>query len=161
MNVYRIEAGDTRLAIVGRPRGHDWLTGDINFLKHAGVDVLVSALTVGESEELGLSGEGDSCRLCGMQFVSFPIEDRSVPTSVGEFQKFVVSLKSALSNGKSVAIHCRAGIGRSSLIAAALLVAHGFSPDAAFLAIEKARGTSVPDTAEQRSWTDQYSVKPK
>ncbi|GGV35767.1 hypothetical protein GCM10010495_60950 [Kitasatospora herbaricolor] len=54
---------------------------------------------------------------------------------------------------------CRAGIGRSSLLAAALLVLGGADPDTvlggadpdtAWHRIERARGLAVPDTAEQR-----------
>jgi hypothetical protein len=36
------------------PRGHDWLPDDINLLQRAGIDVVVSALTAAENEELGL-----------------------------------------------------------------------------------------------------------
>ena len=47
-------------------------------------------------------------------------------------------------------IHCRQGIGRSSLLAAAVLEAS--SLDEAWRRIAEARGRSVPDTPEQRAW---------
>lgn len=161
MNLYWIETSNARLAIVGRPRGHDWLDDDITSLKQAGVDVLVSALTASESEELGLVEERNVCRSREMDFVSFPIEDRSVPVSQDEFQRLIVSLHALLAAGKHVAIHCRAGIGRSSLIAAALLVDSGFSVETAFVTVERARGISIPDTPEQRLWLERYSLKSK
>lgn len=130
MNLYWVELGNARLAIVARPRGRDWLEDDIKSLKGAGVDALVCALTPAESEELGLSAEDSACRSCGIEFISFPIEDRSVPASASDFGGLITRLHFLLSTGKHLAIHCRAGIGRSSLIAASLLVGNGFSAEA-------------------------------
>jgi protein-tyrosine phosphatase len=51
-----------------------------------------------------------------------------------------------------VAIHCRAGIGRSSLVAAAVLVLKGWIAADALAAIATARRLPVPDTELQRQW---------
>jgi hypothetical protein len=61
-----------------------------------------------------------------------------------------------LNEGKAVAVHCRAGIGRSSLIAACVLVLLGFAPGMAFDRIGKPRGVKVPDTGGQRDWVDMF-----
>jgi protein-tyrosine phosphatase len=66
--------------------------------------------------------------------------------------ELVQRLDQALAAGKNVAVHCRQGIGRSSVVVASLLVAAGETPDEAFRRIEEARGRPVPDTAEQREW---------
>jgi len=157
VNLYWLELGHSRLAIVGRPRGDDWLEDDVRSLKEIGVDILVSALTASEWEDLGLMKEESACRSCGIEFVSFPIEDRSVPASVHEFGKLIDRLHALLAADKHLAVHCRAGIGRSSLIAAALLIENGFSVEAAFAAVERARGVQVPDTDEQRRWIEDWS----
>ncbi len=52
MNPYWINANGLRLAIVPRPRGWDWLADDIAALRSAGIDVLLSALTPAEIDEL-------------------------------------------------------------------------------------------------------------
>jgi protein-tyrosine phosphatase len=57
-----------------------------------------------------------------------------------------------LRTGKAVAVHCRAGIGRSALIAACVLVRSGYDVDGAFDTIAKARGMAVPDTQAQHDW---------
>jgi protein-tyrosine phosphatase len=57
-----------------------------------------------------------------------------------------------LVSGAAVAVHCRAGIGRSGLVAAGLLVAQGRSPAEAFTAVSNARGVRVPDTPDQEAW---------
>jgi protein-tyrosine phosphatase len=161
MNPYWITAENIRVAIVPRPRGQDWLPVDIALLRRAGVDVLVSALTPTEEDQLGLSEESECCRKASIVFFSFPIEDRSVPESSASFAVLLNSLKMYLAQGKSIGVHCRAGIGRSSLLAASLLIHSGFSPQDAFDAIEKSRGCAVPDTLEQRNWVERYWNTPK
>jgi len=61
-------------------------------------------------------------------------------------------LRSELSRGVGVGIRCLAGIGRSPLLAACVLLTLGVSEKAVFPAIGKARGTSVPDTKAQVEW---------
>jgi len=63
-----------------------------------------------------------------------------------------------LNAGKAAAIHCRAGIGRSSLIAACALVCSGLDARSAFDAISKARGLTVPDTDDQRRWVTSFEA---
>jgi len=132
MNLYWIDAGCCRLAILPRPKGWDWLEDDVAAARRSGVDVIVSALTEAEKQELGLSEEGKCCKESTIEFLSFPIEDRSLPDSEGGLNAFIDSLDERVKQGKSIAIHCRAGIGRSSLLCACLLVRQGFSPESAF-----------------------------
>jgi len=159
MNRFWIRREGLRLAITPRPRGYDWLVGDIRLLKRAGVDVLVSALSPYETEDMGLLEESQCCQNYGLEFLSFPIEDRSVPTSFSEFDGLLNSLTDRLRKGKAVGVHCRAGIGRSSMIVASALIRDGLSVDSAFRAIQDARDCSVPDTAEQRQWVERYSSR--
>jgi protein-tyrosine phosphatase len=151
-----IKAPGLDLAIVPRPRGGDWLLDDLRSLKAAGIDVLVSLLTQAEADELGLSSEAPGCKEVGIQFLVFPIEDRSVPNSAAAFSKFAEQADLELKKHSAIGIHCRAGIGRSSLLAACLLAQHGYEPSAAFEAITQARGCSVPDTDEQRRWVERW-----
>ena len=146
-----------RLAIVPRPRGQDWLSDDIRFLRRAGVDVVISALTSNENEELGLLEESQCCQSNGLEFLSFPIDDRSVPISLSEFVELLDSVIDYLRQGKAVAVHCRAGIGRSSIIVASALIRNGFSAESAFRLIEESRGCPVPDTPEQKMWIERNS----
>lgn len=161
MSLYWIAVENLKLAIAARPRGNDWLDGDMRSLRAAGIDALVSALTLPEAEELGLKDEEDCCRRCGIEFLSFPIEDRAVPGTANAFDTFLRDLSAHLGKGKRVAIHCRAGIGRSAIIAACVLTRNGLSAEAAFSAIEKARGVPVPDTPEQRRWVEEHFEKQK
>jgi protein-tyrosine phosphatase len=144
-----------RLGVVPRPRGGDWLTDEIRSWKAAQIDAVTSLLTPEEAVELDLQAEEAVARQEGLEYYAFPIPDYSVPRSRVELLRFLSRLEEALESGKNVAVHCRAGIGRSSLMVASLLVAAGLEPEEAFRRIEKARGRPVPDTSEQRDWVAQ------
>lgn len=144
-----------------RPRGGDWLEDEINRFRTEGVDILVSALTSEEVEELDLVKEPDYCYQNGISFRPFPIPDRDIPASYGAVRIFVDELSKEILSGKAVAIHCQAGIGRSSLLAACTLVVMGLSVDRAFELIREARGCNVPDTDLQRVWVERFALRPR
>lgn len=146
-----------KLAIVKRPRGGDWLLNDILDLRHAGFDLIVSLLCEPETIELGLKEEAKLAKNYGMSFLSFPIEDYGVPASTGATARLVNSLHHLLNEGKSVAIHCRQSVGRSSLIAACELILAGNDVQAALDRVQNARGVPVPDTIEQRQWVERFA----
>jgi protein-tyrosine phosphatase len=159
MNLYWIKEGKFQIAIMARPRGGDWLPDDIDFAQKAGIQAIVSALTQGEMEELALTEEQSYCVKQGIKFYGFPIEDRSVPETSPDFDAFLEILNTELQAGLPIAIHCRAGIGRSSLIAACLLIRQGVYADDAIASIEAARGCLIPDTPEQRRWIKKFGCR--
>lgn len=147
-----------RLGIVPRPRGGDWLQDEVRSWRDAGLGMIVSLLTPEETAELDLREEKALSQNEGIEFCAFPIPDYRVPSSRTDFDRLVKRLEKALASGKNVGIHCRQGIGRSSMVAASLLVSAGETPDAAFRRVEKARGRPVPDTDEQRQWVTQAAA---
>lgn len=158
-NVYWITAAQPhRVAIVARPRGGDWLEDDIKRFSTEGIGVLVSMLTPEESAELGLSDEGKFCDQFGISFFNLPIADRSVPNEF-EIGAPLDTLVKQVQLGKGVGFHCRAGIGRSSMLAALVLGRLGWTTDAAFRAISEPRGCPVPDTLEQERWVQSFVHK--
>ncbi|WP_346907274.1 dual specificity protein phosphatase family protein [uncultured Roseibium sp.] len=130
-----------------KPSG-DWLEDDISVLRGEGVDCVVSMLTGDENEELGLTEEPEICGRLGVAFSRFAIEDRGVP-ELAELVPVVDGIVRDLTDGKSVAIHCRAGIGRSGLLTACVLTRLGLSAEHAIANVSQARGVPIPDTAEQ------------
>jgi protein-tyrosine phosphatase len=146
-----------RLGIMSRPRGGDWLEDEMISLRESNVDTVISLLEPAEVFELELSQEAEFCQKQGIVFHSFSIADRNVPASLTAARTFVAQLANLLSEGKNLVIHCRQGIGRSSLMAACVLVSSGFSVADAFEKIEMARGCQVPDTQEQRDWVKRFS----
>ena len=145
-----------RVAVVGRPRGGDGLDDDLRGLRSKGVDVLVSMLTVDEAEESGLEDEAKRAEAAGLEFHSFPIEDMGTPPFMSAARKLIRHLAEQVTQGKAVAFHCRAGIGRSPMMAAATLAMAGVPVEKAVGALSQARGFVVPETEEQRAWIDRF-----
>jgi protein-tyrosine phosphatase len=134
------------------PRGDDWLADDMRSLRAGNIDVLVSLLTRDEIWDLGLADEPQQCMSAGMSFLSFPIPDRGVPPTDTSTLGFISQLADLVAQGKHVAIHCWGGIGRSTTLAACVLILHGYTAAEALAQLRKARGREVPDTASQIAW---------
>ena len=158
MDLYWIDGPWTgKLAIFAHPRDGEGLLDEIRALKADGLDVIVSLLTKEEDKEINLLDEQEVCAGLGLQFIQFPIDDVSVPASSAATLALVNVLDEFLSKGSSVGIHCRAGVGRSGMIAVCLLMMRGFSPKEALEEVSKARGVIVPQTDEQREWLIEFA----
>jgi protein-tyrosine phosphatase len=143
--------GHGRLSTMTRPRGGDWLEDEFRGLATSGVTVIVSLLTDAEAAELDLLSEAEAARAAGIEFYRLPTLDREVPERSAVLA-IAGMLVHQLSEGASVAVHCRYGIGRSSTLAAAVLVLEGADPEDAWARISAARGLAVPDTPGQRAF---------
>ena len=141
-----------RLAVSPRPRGGDWLEGEINHWREHRVDVVVSLPVPDEVHEFNLEQEQKYCEQTGISFHSLHIVDRGVPSSIEDARRLVRKVALALGAGKSVVVHCRQGIGRSGLIAIAALMQAAQKLDDAIALVSRARGREVPETAEQFAW---------
>jgi protein-tyrosine phosphatase len=99
-------------------------------------------LTSDEMEDMDLGDEQAEAPRQGLEFLSFPIPDRNVPESYGPSTSVFRQLGIRLNDGCYIGIHCRQGIGRSSLLAATLLVLAGIDSEVAWRRVEAARGLS-------------------
>ncbi len=146
-----------KLALAARPRGGEWLEDEITSWRQSGVDTVFSLLTDEEERDLDLTSEKVQAQARGMNFLSFPIPDRQVPASKSRFAYALDQLDRELTTGKNVVLHCRQGIGRTGLVATCLLLTKGVAPEKAIRRLSEARGVSVPETPEQRSWIDHFA----
>lgn len=154
--VYEIPLPDGvpgRLGIMACPRGGRHLSDQMRAVREAGGDVVVSLLTGFERWWLRVTGEADAAAGAGLAFHAFPIRDHGVPGRA-EIRPLLDTLVGEVRRGRYVVVHCRGGIGRSSVVAAAVLVGLGAEPEPAFAAIGRARGRRVPETRGQRRWFD-------
>jgi protein-tyrosine phosphatase len=146
-----------RLAILPRPRGGDWLADEVTAWRRAGVDVVLSLLTPDEAAEFGIAAEAVECRAQGIEYLSLPTPDRGVPAPKVAAD-VIARLAGLVADGKTVAVHCRQGIGRSAVIAAGVLITLGADAESAIRAVADARGCPVPETPEQRRWVVDYAA---
>ena len=146
-------AGPGQLATMARPRGGEWLGEDMAGLAGAGVTVLVSLLTDTEMTSLGLTAEDAAARRAGLEFLRLPTPDFHVPDRAVTLA-LARDLLARLAGGASVVVHCYGGVGRSSTLAAVVLVLEGVAPPAAWDRITVARGRPVPETVDQRAFVN-------
>ena len=142
---------DGTLSVMAKPVPGEWIEDEFSGLKRLGIDRIVSLLEDFEQIEIGLGSEEELCRKNGMEYTSFPIPDRGLPNTDAA-KKLATKLHNEICAGKHVVIHCRAGIGRTGIIAGSILVESGITADDALSLISKVRGVQVPDTEEQVQW---------
>lgn len=154
------EVEPIRVALMARPRSGDWLQDEISGWRRAGIGTVVSLLEAHEVRELALAEESALCAAQAIEYLSFPIKDRGTPPSVRATAIFVDGLVSRLRSGNAVAVHCRAGIGRSGLITGCILLKLGLPLAEIFPILTESRGLPVPDTEGQAKWVEGFSREP-
>ncbi len=148
---------NSKIGISPRPEGFDLLRKDIDFISKEGVTMLVSALTEDEVRRFGLKEEKSICEDLGIEFHNFPIIDHSIPKSYKKFVAFIDLLYSKTMDDHKILIHCYAGIGRSGLLALAIMLKHGEPLRDSMALGFKARGIKVPETDSQRNLLAHYA----
>ncbi len=142
---------------MAKPVAGEWVDEEFSGLARAGLEQVISLMEAREAQAVGLGDEQALCAKHGLRFVSYPIVDRGLPTDVVGFAGFVRQLYAEIAGGLSSVVHCRAGIGRTGLVAAAVLLHTGVSVDQALRHISSCRGVQVPDTDEQRDWLHEHA----
>ena len=122
-----------------------------------GVGMAVVLLT---PPEIRVFFDLDLCELYrseGVEPLHYPIEDSLVPEELGTFHRLVETVKLRLGACRVLA-HCNAGLGRTGLVAAGLLV-HGGSPaDAAIASVRKARPGALENRIQEGFIADYASA---
>ena len=128
-------------------------------LLEAGIDCFFDLTAPGELEayEKLLPGSGSPG---GVSWLRMPIRDHGLPESVRQMEAILDELEAALARGKRVYLHCRAGIGRTNLVAGCWLARNGHVGEAALARLNELwRGSarsrswpSVPETSAQADY---------
>jgi protein-tyrosine phosphatase len=151
--MYKIGSiGDGFVAIMARPSLEVNAAASIINIARLGIQQVVSLLEPSEALHLGLDAEREHVKAHAMEFLSFPIPDMGLPGSVEGFAQLAKQLFDQVNAGVNTLIHCHAGIGRSGLLAAGILLHCNMDPQQAFAYASKMRGIRVPETAEQEQW---------
>lgn len=118
-----------------------------------GAATVVGLTDPDEAAGLGRADLAAHLASAGLPWLPAPIDDFSAPDE--RFERAWPALRSRLLErleaGDKILVHCRAGLGRSGTVAAALLIAAGLTPDAAVGAVRRARPGAI-ETAEQEAW---------
>lgn len=114
-------------------------------------DLLVSLIEEHEFAALRIPSLREEVRRYGIEMLWFPIRDASVPSSIERFYQAVQHIVATLRKGKTTVIHCKGGLGRTGLVAAAVLMAIAeLTPEEATRIVRRARPGAIetPDQEE-------------
>ncbi|MEP5731410.1 MAG: protein-tyrosine phosphatase family protein [Sulfitobacter sp.] len=129
---------------------------DIQRLGHAGITTALSMLPSAEAADLAMAQEGQFCANYGLTFRNYPIPDFGLPDPQ-PFAALIEELVADLQQDAKIAVHCRAGIGRSGMVCSCILIALGYSAARAKSIVSDARSVSIPDTVEQDTFINDFA----
>jgi len=143
----------------------DWnrdLDQDLGEIVRWGASSVVSVMENAELLALGVPDLGEKVEGFGLNWHHLPVADVDVPNA--NFEALWVyaghCLRSALSTGKKILIHCKGGLGRTGTVAARLLVELGVPHDHAIVEVREARPGAI-ETKEQEAYVRKFrSVRP-
>lgn len=100
-------------------------------LKDAGANALITLMPASELAAHQAQALGEYCQAAGLAWFHCPIEDDHAPQAdfAAAWQQAGPEVHQLLSEGKTVAIHCKGGSGRTGLMAAQILLERGLSKD--------------------------------
>ena len=128
----------------------------------AGARLLVSLLPDHEMQAIGLQSMPDRCARSGLVWAHCPIDDFSPPGPLFEQHWNGISscVHALLDRGEGVALHCRAGLGRTGTVAARILTERGLPGLDAIRLVRQTRPGSI-ETATQEAYLQQFSCLPE
>tara|TARA_B110000003_G_C16477751_1_gene468306 strand:- start:26 stop:502 length:477 start_codon:yes stop_codon:yes gene_type:complete len=151
MRFYWVQSPVGRIATAAAPNA-DRMLEEIIDMREEKVEFVLSLLQVNEATEIGLIDEELSLGAAGIGFRQIAIADFGIPENSLEIDSVIADMAKYLETGGSLVVHCRGGIGRSSIVVSAILTHLGVKSSDSMRHIEEARGLRVPETSSQREW---------
>lgn len=126
---------------------------DLAAFRQWGAMALVTLLEAREMTMLGVERLGERAAAAELEWWHLPIIDGCAPEGPFEerWPEAGDSLHAILDRGGRIVVHCRAGLGRSGMIAALLLIERGIEPGEAAAAVRRARPGAI-ENFEQMAW---------
>lgn len=127
------------------------LAADLEVVREWKPDLVIALLEDHEFPLLGIARFRQDVAESGIPWVFAPIVDGSIPSAAFEatWNELGPRVRTILRHGGRVLIHCRAGLGRTGLLAATLLVELGASPQSAIAAVRRARPGTIENPVQE------------
>jgi ADP-ribosyl-[dinitrogen reductase] hydrolase len=132
------------------------LTADIATVSAWRPDMVLTLVEDFEFELLGVPAFAVAMLQANLPWRHLPIRDAGVPDASFEdaWRTTGLEARAILMRGGRVLVHCRAGLGRTGMIAARLLVELGSTPAEAVAAVRGARSGTIETRAQERHVRD-------
>jgi protein-tyrosine phosphatase len=136
------------------------LKRDLAAMQEWGATGVVTLNEADELESLGLGELGVLLLEAGFWWRHLPIVDMNVPVPPFEDNWRVEGqqIAASIAAGERVILHCLAGLGRTGMIAARLLVDMGMTPEQAIVEVRRQRPRAI-QTTEQEDYVRQFGKK--
>lgn len=128
------------------------LAGDLDAIERWGARIVVTLLERRELASLGAADLEPRARERAFLWHHAPIPDMGTPDAAGwaAWRLIEPALVETLGQGGRVLLHCAAGLGRSGMMAARLLVdGFAYSPEAAIALVRRSRPGAIETAAQE------------
>jgi len=131
------------------PSSDRLLAEDLERLRdHYRARALVTLLEDAEMRRLCIPRLREVAERIGLKSLWLPIPDGWVPAEVGPVSELADRVLAHMASGETVVVHCRAGLGRTGMVAACCLVARGRTASEAVRIVRRTRPGTVEFKAQ-------------
>lgn len=132
----------------------------LDTLQAAGAEALITLMPAGELEQ---NQAGELPALCAarhLEWFHLPVADEQVPLDdfAAAWAQARQRIASLLGEGRSIAIHCKGGSGRTGLIAARILIDRGLPRADAVALVQALRPKAIQHPAHA-AWIAQFDAE--
>jgi ADP-ribosyl-[dinitrogen reductase] hydrolase len=159
-NTYWVQPGRWLSGEYPGAASRDALEARVAALVELGIDAFVDLTAPGEMPPY------DSALPAQVRHIRKPIPDHGTPLEPAHMQEILATIDALLAEGRTVYLHCRAGIGRTGMVVGCHLADRGLRGDALVDALQALWATSprsaswpfIPETEEQRAYVIEWPV---
>lgn len=146
LDIYNVSSiGQGRLCVMAKPFSKEWINEEFDAIKAFGISRVVSLLECAEPHAVDVTDEDAHCRRRGIDFIQYEIPNRCIPGNEDSYLALIQFLHDELIAGMDTVVHCRDGIGRTGMVATAVLVKYGHTGDRAITLVAEAKRVSVSE----------------
>ena len=150
--IHALSAGGGTLALSPMPGSGGDYRGDLDHIAAWAPAFVVTLVTQTELAVAGIADLGQDLRDKGTRWLHLPLNDMGVPDEgfLACWSEASTSVRRALLGGGRVLVHCRAGCGRSGMVALRLMIEAGEAADEALERLRVVRPCAVETEAQMR-----------